>query len=148
MTDKARILLETLKKQIDVVLFDLVEENESLEEESEGPYRRLNPPEIKAVKELQELYEYKWNKGEYEECDTLLGVFCILNKHLTGHTGWRIDFEGSKAKELENPRIEHKGLSYIPEEEEVTVENIYLRPEKVREMQENLVSDVMLSDHR
>lgn len=139
MTENAWTLLETLRKQIDVVLFDLVEENERIGEESDGPYRRLNTPEIKAVKELQELYEYKWNKGEYEECDTLLGVFCILNKHLTGHTGWRIDFEGSKARELENPRIEHK---------EVTVENIYLRPEKVREMQENLVSDVMLSDHR
>lgn len=58
--------------------------------------------EIKAIKELQDEYEYLWNKSRYEECETLVKVFCILNKHLTGHTGWRIEFEGSKADELIN----------------------------------------------
>jgi len=60
--------------------------------------------EIKAIKELQDKYEYHWNNGDYEQCKALHGAFCILNKYLTGNTSWKIQFEGSKADELVNVR--------------------------------------------
>ena len=62
----------------------------------------MTEQEKKAILELQETYEYHWNKSHYDKCKTLINVFCILNKHLTGQTGWRIQFEGSKADELIN----------------------------------------------
>lgn len=64
--------------------------------------RLEDPYEIKAVKELQELYQYKFDKGDYKACDTLISVFCILNKHLTTRTGWQIRFDGSIADDLYN----------------------------------------------
>lgn len=66
--------------------------------------RLEDPYEIKAVKELQDMYEYALIKSDYKKCDVLIGVFCVLNKHLTTSTGWRIKFEGSKADDLYNVR--------------------------------------------
>ena len=62
----------------------------------------MTDQEKKAIIELQELYDYEYIKSRYERCKAMIGVFCILNKHLTGETGWRIRFEGSKADELVN----------------------------------------------
>ena len=62
----------------------------------------MTDQEKKAIIELQELYDYDYYKGRYESCKTMISVFCILNKHLTGRTGWEIRFEGSKADDLIN----------------------------------------------
>ena len=62
----------------------------------------MTEQEKKAILELQEKYEYHWIHSDYDKCKTLIDVFCILNKYLTGQTGWRIKFEGSKADELIN----------------------------------------------
>ena len=62
----------------------------------------MTEQEKKAILEIQSNYEYHWNQGDYEQCKAMVGVLCILNKHLTGHTGWQIQFEGSKANELVN----------------------------------------------
>lgn len=63
--------------------------------------------EKKAILELQEKYERHYNRGEFEKCKAMIGVFGILNKYLTGQTGWRIRFEGSKADELINIMMEN-----------------------------------------
>ena len=65
-----------------------------------------DPYEISAIKELQEMYKYFQDNGDYSNCKLLMGVFCVLNKHLTTSTGWRIQFDGSIADELINPLIE------------------------------------------
>ena len=65
-------------------------------------YRALTEEEKKMILELQDHYDYLWTKGKYEACEELVKAFCIINKHLTGHTGWEIDFEGSKAERLVN----------------------------------------------
>ena len=62
----------------------------------------MTTKEKMAIRELQEKYEHHYVKGEYDACKHMIGVFCILNKHLTGQTGWRIRFEGSMADELVN----------------------------------------------
>ena len=66
----------------------------------------MTKEEQQMVLELQEDYESHWNRADYSYCKDMIGVFCIINKHLTGQTGWRIRFEGSKADELINPRVE------------------------------------------
>lgn len=76
------------------------------QEEEQRGFRELTDTEKKMINELYEVYELHWNKSEYEYCDMMIGVFCILNKYLTGQTGWRIEYEGSRAKELLNPRME------------------------------------------
>lgn len=65
----------------------------------------MTEEEKKAVLELQELYESYWYKDRFQECKALIMAFCILNKHLNDHTGWRIRFEGSKADDLVNVLI-------------------------------------------
>ena len=69
-------------------------------------FREMTEDEKKMVLELQELYESWWHRGKYDKCDVAIEIFCILNKYLTGHTGWRIQFNGSKANLLINPRSE------------------------------------------
>lgn len=63
--------------------------------------------EKKAIIELQEKYQLHFERGEIEKCKAMIGVFCILNKHLTGNTGWQIKFEGSLYREMENVLIVH-----------------------------------------
>lgn len=58
--------------------------------------------EKKAILELQQVYISDFNRGKFERCKAMIGVFCILNKHLTGQTGWRIKFEGSLCDDMEN----------------------------------------------
>ena len=85
----------------------LSEVNCFMEQEADQKgFRELSENEKKMISELYEVYESHWNKSDYEYCDKMLGVFCILNKYLTGQTGWRIEYEGSKAKDLFNPRLE------------------------------------------
>jgi len=62
--------------------------------------------EIKAIKELQDEYEYNYIHCRYERCKGIMDALLILNKHLNGISDWRIQFEGSKADELVNVRAE------------------------------------------
>lgn len=78
------------------------------EQLSSKPYRELEEVEERMIRELYSCYESWWNRAKYEKCDAMIDVLSIINKHLTGHTGWRIDYEGSIARDLLNPRMERK----------------------------------------
>ena len=78
------------------------------EQTNPKPYRELEEVEERMIRELYSCYESWWNRAKYEKCDAMIDVLSIINKHLTGHTGWRIDYEGSIARDLLNPRMERK----------------------------------------
>ena len=64
--------------------------------------KELTEDEKKAISEIQEMYICDFNRGKFERCKALISVLCILNKHLTGDTGYEISFEGSKNDLMEN----------------------------------------------
>jgi len=62
----------------------------------------MTEQEKEAIKELQALYHYNYINKNKKACKCLIRAFYILNKHLNGQIGWRIQFDGSHADELKD----------------------------------------------